>query len=311
MKMWFTKKKSVYPIGLDMSDDILKLIELGENGEGLTIVGGSSGSRPDGVAAGSSVWQRWAIDVVRSMTSNGKFQSREVVAAIPPNEVFIDHIRLPKGKEAGTDEAIISRIKQRLPFDAANAVIKYVPTENDNIMVIAMERGKIDRYLAIFENANLQIKSMVAWPVALTNSYCKFFGRRKSDLDTVVMLIDMDAKMTNVVICRYQKILFARSIGMPMRQISNEKMAQLLLELNACRRQASSIYDQLKIERLIFLTGLSSDKETCIKTAKQMELSAQIGDCLAAVETEDVNKLGIDRRECQYSWATAFGLSLS
>jgi hypothetical protein len=40
-------------------------------------------------------------------------------------------------------------------------------------------------------------------------------------------------------------------------------------------------------------------------------MPAQIGNCLAAVEIEDSRHSGMDRRDCQVNWATAFGLSLS
>jgi hypothetical protein len=58
--------------------------------------------------------------------------------------------------------------------------------------------------------------------------------------------------------------------------------------------------------------------------AKQMEMPAQIGDCLAAVNIPDnchlkkksegdKKQMGgpVDRRDCQVNWAVAFGLSLS
>ena len=44
--------------------------------------------------------------------------------------------------------------------------------------------------------------------------------------------------------------------------------------------------------------------------AKQMELPAQMGNCMAAVEVSGSNS-AFDRRGCNFSWATAFGLSLS
>lgn len=310
--LWFNKKNSVCPIGLDMGDDVLKLIQLEEKENGLFIVGGGSGQRPEGVAAGSGIWQRWAIDVVREQTSNGRFKGRDIVAAIPAGDVFIDHMKMPKVKQGSVEESILSKIKQRLTFEPSSALIKYIPTENDNIMVIATERGKIDRYLAIFENANLRIKSIVVWPAAIANSYSRFFGRRRIDAETVVMLIDMDTALTNVVVCRHRNLLFARSIVIGTKQLSNnEKMAQLVLELNSCRRQVVSMYEKSRIERLIFLSGSVVEKEICVKIAKQLEMPAQIGDCMAAVDSENGNLLNINRRECQFSWATAFGLSLS
>jgi len=84
------------------------------------------------------------------------------------------------------------------------------------------------------------------------------------------------------------------------------------------------MYPRAQIERLIFLSGQNVDKEMCVTIAKQLEIPAQMGDCLAAVKITDARRLGgdrerdkgslgtpIDRRNCQVNWAIAFGLSLS
>ena len=207
---------------------------------------------------------------------------------------------------------MFSEIKQKLPFEADDAMIKCIQTEEDNVLVIAAERKKIDRHLAIYEKANLQIKSIAVWPVALTNSYIKFFGRRKTDIEAIVMLLDIEANCTNVVICRHKNLLFARSIPIGAKQLDGEKMVtRLVLELTACRRHFGSLYRGARIERLIFLSDRAVDRNVCATIAKQLEMPAQIGDCLKAVEIGDPCGSGVDRRGCKFSWATAFGLSLS
>jgi hypothetical protein len=62
---------------------------------------------------------------------------------------------------------------------------------------------------------------------------------------------------------------------------------------------------------LIFLSDRAVDRNVCATIAKQLEMPAQIGDCLKAVEIGDPCGPGVDRRGCKFSWATAFGLSLS
>ncbi len=85
------------------------------------------------------------------------------------------------------------------------------------------------------------------------------------------------------------------------------------------------MYTKAQIERLIFLSSRAVDEDVCVTIAKQLEIPAQVGDCLAAVQIADACSLGrdsepdnkavignpIDRRNCQVNWAVAFGLSLS
>ncbi len=313
--VWFLKK-SAYPIGVDMGNDSVKLIQLGNDEKEVTLVAGGSENRPESVGPGSANWQRWAIESIEKIITNGKFRGRSVIAAIPANEVIIEHIKVPKTDDDKLEDVVLPKIKQKLPFELDKAMIKCIPTENDNVMVIATEREKIDRHLAIYEKTQLAIKSIGVWPIALTNSYTKFFGRRKTDTESIVMLLSIETDFTNIVICRHKNPLFAHSIPMGAKQVDNDEMiTRLVLELNSCRRQFSSMYKNARIERLIFLSGspygVIGDKDKYRIIATQLEMPAQMGDCLAAVKIEDPYNIGIDRRQCQFSWATAFGLSLS
>ncbi len=332
--MFKFSKSHTYSIGVDIGDDSLKLVQLGENGNGLSLIAGQSENLPEGVKAGSSQWQRWAIDTIRQLTSKGDFQGKEVIAALPAREVFIDNIKMPKSDGSDVEEAIFSKIKQKLPFEPIleNTMIKYIPMEQDNALVIAAERKIIDRHLAIYEKVGLSIKSIGIWPTALANCYSKFFARRQLDLQAIVMLVCIEADFTNVVICRHNNLLFARSLSTGLSQLNNKKSVnKLVLDLTECRRQFASMNPRGQVGRLVFLTSRTTiDKEMCVTIAKQLDIPAQVGDCLAAVEITEPCRLGggseddkddkddkkangtpIERRKCEVNWATAFGLSLS
>ncbi len=327
--MFKFSKNHTYSIGVDIGDDSLKLVQLGENGNGVSLIAGQSENLPEEIKAGSSQWQRWAIGTIRRLTSEGDFQGKEVVAALPAREIFIDNIKMPKSDDGDIEGAIFSKIKQKLPFEPIqeNTMIKYITMEQDNILVIATERKIIDRHLAIYEKAGLSIKSIDIWPVALANCYTKFFGRRKSDLETIVILVCIEANCSNVVICRHNNLLFARSLSTGLNQLGSKKSVnKLVLDLTECRRQFTSLNPRSQIGRLIFLSSQATiDKEMCVTIAKQLDIPAQVGDCLAAVEIIESSSPGgkpksnnkestgatIERRNCEVNWSTAFGLSLS
>ena len=118
------------------------------------------------------------------------------------------------------------------------------------------------------------------------------------------------------MICRHKNLLFARSVPIGTRQLDgvaadDEMMTRQLLELNACRRYFSSMYKNVQIERTVFLSERAADRNICTTIAERLEMPAQMGDCLAAVEIPvDRDGSRMDRRECQVNWAAAFGLSL-
>ena len=326
-------KSRAYSIGVDIGHDSIKLAQLAVKKEGISLIAGRSERCPESVKPGSAAWQKWAVQAIREATANYRFRSRNVIAAIPANDVFIDHVKVgtqfysrsPNGSAelAANDEkllqVVLSKVKQKLPFESDNAMIKCLPTEDDNILVMATERKIIDRHLAIYEKAGLTIKSIGAWPVALANCYSRFFGRRQADLTAIVMLLGIESNCTNVVICRHSRPLFACSIPIGTTQLVPDQVGDerivtgLTLELIACRRRFASMYTGAQIERLIFLSAPVVDADICTTIAKQMEIQAQMGDCLAAVEIENPYRSGIDRRNgsSNINWAIAFGLSLS
>ncbi|MBN2590072.1 MAG: pilus assembly protein PilM [Sedimentisphaerales bacterium] len=328
IKMFGLLKKLSYPIGIDISDDSLKMVQLENKGRVAKLIAGFSDTCPEDIQAGGGNWQRWAIETIRQWVSTGNFKSKDVIASIPAKNVFIELMKMPKAANNNElQNTIFSKIKQKLPFESekSNIMIKYFPTIDDNILVMATEKDVIERHLAIYEKAGLAIKTMSIWPVAIVNSYTRFFGRRQSDIESVVMLIEIEKDYTNVVISRHKNLLFARTISIgTCHQEDESAITRLIMELTSCKRQFSSVYNNFQIDRLVFLSSRTEDRELCAEIAKKLEMPAQVGDCLAAAETadpyrvsrEDKNKKKItgnpiDRRDNQANWAIAFGLSLS
>ena len=320
-------KNRTYAIGVDVRHDSLKLAQLGSNGQCVSVIAGNVKQRPEEIEPSSSDWQKWIIENIRLLTTYGDFRGKEVIAAMPETDVFIDHIKMPKVTDGKSRDAIFAKIKQKLPFEPLeeNTVMQYIETEQDNVLVMASERTIIDRHLAIYEKAGLSIKSIGVWPLALTNCYVKFFGRRKSDLEAIVILICIEENCSNVVICRHKNLLFAHSVSIGLKQLVDEQaISRLVMEITGCKRQFNMMYRNAQIERLIFLSGQAVDKDVCAKIARQLEMPAQVGDCLAAVEIAKSCRLSrdvengkdrldgrIDRRDCPVNWAVTFGLSLS
>jgi len=128
------------PIGVDMGDDSLKLAQLETDRERTTLIAADIEHRPEGVKAGSAGWQRWAMETIRELTAGDKYHGREVVAALPASEIFVEHIKLPQTDIDSLSRAnpeTISKIKQELPFDCDDMIIRPVPAEQDNVVVIA------------------------------------------------------------------------------------------------------------------------------------------------------------------------------
>ena len=307
--IWSLEKKT-YPIGVDMDTDMLKMVQLQNKPGGVGVVASGCKTRPENIAPGSAEWQRWTVNTIKELTADGKFQGKDVVMAMSPQELFIEHVKMSKNNKEQPERIILSRIKRR--FGKNETVIKHIKLDEENFLVTAMEREKIDRYLAVYETTHMHLKSIDIWPTALINSYIRFFGNRKSGVDKTVMLLDIAANYTNMVICRHKDLLLAYSVPIGIQQlVSDEMMKKLIVDLSTCRHESAAIDGGDDISMLFFLAGPTFDKQICLTIAEHLQLPAQTGDCFTAAGISCCNNIGIDEEQTQFSWATAFGLSLS
>jgi type IV pilus assembly protein PilM len=91
-----------------------------------------------------------------------------------------------------------------------------------------------------------------------------------------------------------------------------EPLARLVEELGLCRRYYESCFPSTPVDRLVFVGGEARQTWLCQGIAREMMLSAQLGDPLLrmAKTTEIGIESGIDRKQPQPAWAVALGLSM-
>jgi type IV pilus assembly protein PilM len=316
MNLSFFKRK-VFPIGVDMGSETLKMAQLSHDGERLHVIAGTKDDVPADIKGGTSQWQHWVIKTIRQMLSQGTFKGKSVVTALPADEVFIDQIKVPRTTDDKLRDAVLAKIAGKLPFESKDALVQYVVTNAANetdVLVMATERTKVDRHLAIYEKAGLQVQGIGCWPLAMVASYTNFFGRRRSDADVTVMLLEVGANFTKAVVCRHKQLLFARLVPIGVKMLTNEEtVKRLVLELASCARYYEGATKGGRIARLIFLAGQTTNRELCdniVQLAQHLQVAAQIGDVLAAVDLTEEGR-SFERRGSQVNWTSSFGLSLS
>ena len=312
-------KKNVFPIGIDLGSGYLKMAQIRKDDRCLSLHAASIEQMPEDLEHGTAEWQRWIARKLGALVTKGKFAGKEAITVMPPEDMFIEQFQIPRMPEKQVEEAVLAKVADKLPFDSKNAMIKQVLSENKgngefDVLIMAAERQKVDRHLAIYEKAGLTIKGIGVWPIACINTYVNFFGRRQADSGMVALLIEIGVSHTNIIICRHDKLLFARVIQIGFKQISQGQMTQRLIsEIDACVRYFESNSGHSKVQRMVFFSDKNVNRSICEKIAdlaKAMQIPAQIGDVLAAIGIGANEKIAIDRRGPQLNWAMAFGLSL-
>ena len=134
------------------------------------------------------------------------FKGKEIVTALPSDDLFIDPIKVPRVALDRLSEVALPKVQKHLPFPAEKAIIQYVTIDQTDtkspdadVLVIAAERETVNRYLAIYEKTGLNLSGISIWPTSLIQCYTTFFCRRQNEQDHIAILLDVGEDRKSVV----------------------------------------------------------------------------------------------------------------
>jgi Tfp pilus assembly PilM family ATPase len=306
--------KTNYPVGVKINKESISLAQLEERGKSYSLTGATEIYTPDNITWKSDEWIKWAAQRLNENVSKKLFNDRDIVGSVAECELHIENLNLKdKEQKQEQNDNIAAIISEKLSCKPSELLIKTAKGENENYVAMAIGRESVEKYIEVYKQANLNLKAIGVWPVALVNSYINFFGRRETDKKSVVMLIDLESDIVRIVICRHEKLLFAKSLYIETDVIQKnlENTKRLIMELKAAKHYFDSNYNDTPIERIVFFYKQGFENSVYADIAAKMDIPAHIGDCLKAIEIKN-NENGniIDRREQNTGWADVFGLSL-
>ncbi len=300
----------VYPIGVDAGDDALTLAQMAKDINGIRLLAADRIECPGDMRPGSIAWQEWAVEAIAESVTEGRFQGRKVIAAQSAGDVFVETIKMPQLAEDELQHAIINRILPTLKIDPDNLLIRHVRSNSKNIFVMASDRAKLLRHMAMYEKARLKVEAISVWPMAALGAYASLWARHVGQ-DDPVALLDIGRKSTRIVICDSVNLYFAHPSSVGATDLESDRMVDLLgSEMDSCRVKFKSTYKESRVDHIIFVSGHSVDKNIYTAIARRAQMSAQIGDCLDAVRIRQPELADLRNHAPHANWITAMGLSL-
>jgi len=298
------------PIGIDIEDECITLVQLSTSSDGMGLIDAKKLVGPYGVNLESDDWSKWAVNGLKEAVKGSKFRSRKVSLALPVRDTFIDHLTIPSAESPDYPRAIFEQIQNKVPYKATfeNTIIKYIPTENDHVLAIILERERIEQYLAMCDKARLKPQVFSVWPMAMANCYSLLWTQKE---DAFVMLYDVAMHYTNIVICHGTTLYYARTIPVGAHDLDKVYMVRKLAEqILASRAHFTELYGNRPIIRNLFFAGQAADRETITKIVRHTRIPAQLCDPFAVIKIANRDSEAIDAKKCRPCWSVAFGLSL-
>jgi len=356
MRLQIVRAK-VLPIGVDLGHYTVKLAQLRSGVHKLQLLATGSAEIPPPCRSDPTARLNALGTGVRKILKSGPFKGRRAVLSLPAEATFVHNVKLPKMPADRVGPALEIELQGKLPYPVADAVIRhivagetYVDGEpREEVIVVSAARGLLNTYLQMARAAKLDVLAVNVEPCAIVDCFSRLF-RRATDMARTILMIDLGAVTTQVVLSHGNHITFARNLKTGCEhldqaiadsmQISVEQAHKLRLdllysgsdgpagaelyhlldraldalagELTQCLRYYESVFRNETIERVIFVGGGAYDTRLCEALAKRLNLPAQIGDPLVRVERMNGAKmwLEMDRRDPQPDWSVAVGLSL-
>ena len=161
------------PIGVYFTQEHLHLVQLetlGDGGVGLRSHASLTypGSRTDLLASPVAVRK-----LVRRAIRAGKFSGRNVVSAMPPEQVRVMSVSYPANSSGNEAASIMKLMADRVDGALSDHVIDYVPIrmssrDGDRLALVAVSRLEhVNNYLEILRSAGLDVNFLEIGPLAV------------------------------------------------------------------------------------------------------------------------------------------------
>lgn len=267
---------SEFPIGLDISDFSLKLVQLNKAGESFSIQAINKVDLPAGIIDDGEIKNREELinhlKMLIEKPKFGKVSSHEVTACLPENKTFVKLIEIDNGPN-DLRETIMAEMEKHIPMPIDEIYFDWQIVNKDQgknlVLLGAAPRQIVDDYTNIFDELGLSVFALEIESSAICRALLPEEGNAfKGEQQKNYAILDIGAKRTSMIVYARKTILF--TVSLP---ISGEAVTM-------------NIADNLKIdrdqaERAKIICGLDEQKaEGVIREI----LGSQIGELVSRIK---------------------------
>ncbi|MEL7087027.1 MAG: pilus assembly protein PilM [Planctomycetota bacterium] len=253
------QKNSEYPIGLDVGDGGIRLMQLALRGGQLTAVAAAhvrlpGESRSDGDA--------YHAEVTRAMgraLAAGGFTGHAVVSSLPASSLQCKNLRLPVMPADELASAVQWEAADRFGFGDRQTSAQFFVAgqvrqgeeERQEIILLAARLGFVERHVSSLTENNLRPKAIDAAPAALAR-----LSGTWDDASEVHVTIDFGRSATKVLIVKAGKVVFYKPIDIGAAQLDSTVSGSLGISLDEARQRRENLDSAALKDRRDFASTL-------------------------------------------------------
>jgi type IV pilus assembly protein PilM len=276
-----TKTKSCSPIGLDLGQSAVKMVQLRRSSGKYTLSAHRHLDIPEELRDDGMARLNWLSKHIQKAMKSAGFSGKQCAIGLPPEDTFIRHIKIAKRDEDGTTAAVRQAATKELDYPVRDAVVRHIIvgeayTEGETkqeVIVVATPKSTIDAYLHLADQLSLEATGLYIEPLALINCFSSLFDWGSDENQKTVLYVDMGAAHTQVVIAHEKEPAFIRSITRGARDVQSlliEAMECSPEELSDLRQKMDQGVDPENIDQAYthltaWVESMCQEIETCIR----------------------------------------------
>lgn len=228
--LFFKRKKEV--IGIDIGSSSVKLVQVKEHKGSYQLLNAGIIPLPSEAIVDNTLMDSASIvSAIRNLVASLGIKIKDVACSISGNSVIIRKITLPVMSSETLEDQIVWEAEQYIPFDINDVNLDFQILSPDsidpakmNVLLVASKKELINDYIAVFNEAGLQLSVVDVASFAIQNA---FEINHDVDPDDVVALINIGASVMNINIVKSGITLFTRDVQMGGNLYSEEIQKQM------------------------------------------------------------------------------------
>jgi len=312
--------------GLDIGSHKIKIVQVQKSGDKYRLVAlGSAPSTLKGILSDSESDLTQLAIIIKKLHQETKIKTKNVVTALPQDQVFTQVITLPQLSENELTSALKWEAEQYIPIPLAEATISHQiigrikedAKEKIEVLLAAAPNRLIDKTIKVVKSAGFNTVSLETEILAVARSLVIN--------PEAVMVIDFGAKASDIAVVENKQIIFTRSIptagealtravasslglqpaqaeaykkayGVDPQKLEGKMIEAMIPVIDVIIREIEKILNFYRVEkkktisRIILTGGTATLSEISSLMVKKLNLEIQLGNPFSQMSKESLPK---------------------
>lgn len=219
MMSWLMKTRGQRPIGLDIGNNSIKMLQLAISAGHVSVLAADKVRIDPRINGDSGERRNFVVSGIRQMLKNGNFRGKKVISCLPGNGLKITSLRLAETDKDRIDQALRKEVTQRFGLDPDKDAVSYVIVGDvrqgdeikNELILFAADNEAIKDHINVIEEAGLRPVAIDLVPCALFRSFERLL-KRQEDRERTAVFVDVGGRFTTVVFGHGRQISFVKQI---------------------------------------------------------------------------------------------------